>query len=316
MDRVEGSTERTGDGPWSSVIGARGVLISALVCGAALASVPQFREIARTLAHDSTPQARVIAVTAVALVAFASGLWTLAWAATRASANTMARRAVAASAAFLPIVGAAIGLWRAGADAMTVAIGQSGEAVDSSIVSALARGNALPQLLTGAGLATAAAGTILIVLLDRLGPRSMNGLRLRSAVLFLCLVGIALGVVFDRAPTSAPRLIGSLSIVLLFALVASAVLAGLLAIKDRHKVPALSIVVALAMVFAWFNVSDNHVPELVARARDPQSNAPKEVVPTVVALQSWLEGRQDRTHFEEIKKPYPIFIISAQGGGQ
>lgn len=316
MDRIESAGERTDDGAWRTVVLARGALISGLVSGAALAIVPQIREIARTLAHDSTPQAGVIAASALSLAAFALGLWALAWAATRVSANIMARRAVAASAALLPVFGAAVGLWRAGADAMTVAIGQSGEAVDSSIVSALAHGNELPQLLTGAGLATAAAGAVLIVLLDRFGPRLTTGLRLRSAVLGLFLFGIALGVVFDRAPTSAPRLIGSLSIVLLFALVASAVLAGLLAIRDRHRVPALSILIAVAALFAWLNVSDNHVPELVARARDPQSNEPKAVVPTVVALQSWLEARKDRAHFEEIKKPYPIFIISAQGGGQ
>lgn len=62
------------------------------------------------------------------------------------------------------------------------------------------------------------------------------------------------------------------------------------------------------MLAPWVSVVCDCVPHLV-------SNEPRGVLPTAPALQAWLNGRADKNYFEERKQPYPIFIISAEGGG-
>ena len=68
-------------------------------------------------------------------------------------------------------------------------------------------------------------------------------------------------------PIQTPRLVGSMGIFLLFMLVLAAVVTSLLKVRDRWGVPALSLLLVLAVAFSWLNISDNHIPPLVERAR-------------------------------------------------
>lgn len=293
----------------------RGPLCAAAGCCAVLAMLPQAREIVRTLALDAGSEKGVIPVAAVALVSLAIGLWSLSWSSGDGTNHVGLRRALAVACAALPLAGASIGLWRAGVDVSLIAIQPEG-AVDSGILAALSQTNALPGTLKSAAWAVAIGGLVTLAGLDlvvrRLMPKRPSQ---RWTAVPLSFVGLALVVLFELSPVTAPRRFGSIGVVLLFLLSASAVLTYLLALRDRLRVPVWSILLGLALLFAWLNISDNHVPETMARAIDAKTGQPKAVVPTVVALQSWLEARQDRGYFEARNQPYPIFIISAEGGG-
>jgi hypothetical protein len=294
----------------------RGPLCAALGCCAVLALLSQAREIARTLALDASSQMGTIAIAAVALVSLAIGLWCLSWSSGHGTDRVGLRRMLALTSAALPFAGASIGLWRAAVDVLPIAIGQPEGAVDSGFLAALSQTNELPGTLKCAAWAVAIGGLVTLAGLDLVVRRLMpERPHLRWTAVPLCFVGLALVVLFELSPITAPRQFGSIGIVLLFLLSASAVLTCLLALRDRLRVPALSIMICLALLFAWLNISDNHVPETMARAIDATTGQPKAVVPTVLALQSWLAARQDRDYFEARKQPYPIFIISAEGGG-
>jgi hypothetical protein len=257
-----------------------------------------------------------IAVAAVTLVSLAIGLWSLSWSSGDETDHLGLRRTLAGASAALPFAGAAIGLWFAGVEVLPIAIGQPQGAVDSGILAALSQTNALPGTLKGAAWAVVGGGFVTLAGLDRVVRRLMpRRPSLRWTAVPLSLIGPMLVILFDLSPIPAPRQFGSIGVVLLFLLSASAVLTCLLALRDRLRVPAASILIGLALLFAWLNISDNHVPETMARAIDAKTQQPKAVVQTVVALQSWLAARQDRDHFDDRKQPYPIFIISAEGGG-
>ena len=296
---------------------ARGPLLVSLASCAALALVPQVREIFRTLVLDAGVHAGIIAVTAFALLMLMAGVWALCWTADVFDKSRSVRRAFAAACAALPAVGVVIGLWRAGLDVKPIGVGQPAGAVDTSVVAALAQTSALPGTLRTAITIVALGSVVAVVLIDVLVSRSISGrLGLRWVALPVCLIGLALGIAFAVDPIQTPRLFGSMGIFLLFMLVLAAVVTSLLQVRDRWGVPALSLLLALAVAFSWLNISDNHIPPFVERARDETSMEPRVVVPTVLALQSWLEARGDKAHFEDRKQPYPIFIISAEGGGQ
>ncbi len=295
----------------------RGPLLVSLTSGAALAFVPQALEIYRTLVLDAGLKPGLIIVTALALLMLIVGLWAMCWAVPRDDEPRSTGQALATVCAVLPAAGMAVGLWRAGLQVTPIGIGQPPGAVDASVVAALAQTNSLRETLriwaSAVGLGGIVTGIFLTAVASRVMPAKLG---LPWVAVPIGLIGLALGIVFDVHPDHAPRLVGSLGIFLLFMLVVAAVVTSLLQVRDRWGIPAFSLLLFLALVFSWLNISDNHIPPLVGRAKDVTSNEPRVVVPTVMALQSWLDGRGDKAYFEERKQPYPIFIISAEGGGQ
>lgn len=295
----------------------RGPLLVSLACGAVLALVPQAREIYRILILDARQEAGVIAVTAASLTVLIAVIWALCWTAPIDDEPRTVRRATAILCAVLPPLGIAVGLWRAGLEVTPLGLGQPVDVIDSSIVDALSKMNALQGTLSALAVGTGIYGIVIAVLVDVIASRFIPcrlGLRWIAVPIFLS--GIALGIWFAVDPTDAPRWIGSIGLFLLFILILAAVVTSLLQVHDRWGIPALLLLILMAAGFSWSNFSDNHIPQFVERARDETSGEPRAVVPTVLALQSWLEGRADKAYFEERNQPYPIFIISAEGGGQ
>jgi hypothetical protein len=78
---------------------ARGLLLVSLASCAALAFVPQVREIFRTLLLDAGAQAGVIAVTAFTLLMLMAGVCVLCWTADALDESRSVRRAFAAACA-------------------------------------------------------------------------------------------------------------------------------------------------------------------------------------------------------------------------
>lgn len=86
-------------------------------------------------------------------------------------------------------------------------------------------------------------------------------------------------------------------------------------IHRRTHVPVLSGLVLLAVVFAAFEWNDNHEVEL------QDGNKGASHIKTIVngdlerTFRAWLTARKDLDNFRTGKRPYYVYVISAEGGG-
>lgn len=294
-------------GPW---------LVSVASC-TALAVLPQAREIFRCLALEPSIQSGVLAATGATLLMLIIGIWILCWTAESESTSRIFRRVAAALCAALPAIGFVIGILRAGHEFGPIGLGQPTGVVDPAIVAALRQTDALPNVLRTAAVAVAIGSGFAILLLDIIVSRFIvSRIALRWVVLPVGFAGLALGIALATKPAHLPVLFGALALFLSFMLALAVVATGLFTVRDRSGIPAFSLLLLLAVMFSWLNLSDNHVPPIVKRSQDQASKEPLVVVPTASALQSWLDARGDKGYFENRKQPYPVFIVSAEGGGQ
>lgn len=80
----------------------------------------------------------------------------------------------------------------------------------------------------------------------------------------------------------------------------------------KHKIPFITIMLSLAVLFSSFNWNDNH------RLREvPSSESKSEPFPTLNSgFGEWIKAREDVIEkFGTLGASYPIYIVSAQGGG-
>lgn len=292
----------------------RAPAVISVAASVALALPSPVHEMYRTLALDAGAQIRVIGLTVLSLLLLMGGLWSLAVATSRSASSDPGRRVVWAACAVLPALGLALGLLRAGMAVRPMAVGQPTGVIDAGVMEALAQTNALPAALRMAAIATLLTGAVaaagLIVLGRCMSTAPMSWLQLKRVIVPMAGLAIALWIACALEPLRVPRLLGSVSLFLLFMLCLAAGVSVLVRLRERWGVPALSCLIAWALLLSWFNANDNHLTPVVARPAEA-----RQVVPTVVALQEWLQSREDRGTFEARQQPYPIFIISAQGGG-
>ncbi len=294
----------------------RAPLLVAVIGFIALSLPPQTREICRALALDARPQAGIIALTALTLLATCLAVWALCFTLADGNANPLARRlAASASAAVLPL-GAALGLYRAGLEVKVIGAGQPIGTLDQAVQDAIAKTNALPTTLTIAALLSLFLALLVLIFPPLLFARRpadtafADRLSFRAVSLPLYAVGIAIWLAFAFEPLRAPRSLGSITIFLVFVMLLAVCASELSRLHDRRDIPALTGLVALALVLSWFNISDNHLVTTIERAKETRP-----VVPTALAFHEWLGARKDKSSFQERGQPYPVFIISAEGGG-
>jgi hypothetical protein len=111
-----------------------------------------------------------------------------------------------------------------------------------------------------------------------------------------------------KYPVALPQRLGAVPIFLEF-IVLLAYFASLLTARlDRRRIPALTCLLLIVLIFSAFDLNDNHGIEV-----RPTSTR---VIPTDdQAFQDWYRSRADREYFETAGKPYPVFIVAAAGGG-
>ncbi|WP_147385797.1 hypothetical protein [Oleomonas cavernae] len=285
---------------------ARAPLLVSIVSAAALSLPEQVHEIFRIMALDAKDQLGPLIFAVVALLSLTSGLALLGLALIQSDSRF--RSAMVAGIASLPILGAAVGLFLAGARTMVAGMGQSVGALDGSFGALFSTASDLPSILKSAGLAMALLGVMVAIIFLQVG-QSFHP-RFGRLAAPICVLGVACWVAFALVPYWLPTLLGTVAVVLFFLLLAGGFLSILIRLRDRRNIPALSVIVIVAGCFAWWNVSDNHIPPKVPRPRDAIG-----IVPTAGALLAWLPARGDLDHFLSTGRPYPIFIISASGGG-
>ena len=109
-----------------------------------------------------------------------------------------------------------------------------------------------------------------------------------------------------------PIALGSLTIIDLFGLLLVTVIAGLRVGFLRFGVPFLTLLLCAAVLFSILGWNDNHeIKETQLTTPVPAFNP---AGPQLV-FEQWFKTRKDLKFFEDLKQPYPVFIIAARGGG-
>lgn len=122
-------------------------------------------------------------------------------------------------------------------------------------------------------------------------------------------------LLFSISQVSAPVLFGPLVIVALFFLCMACVMTQLADLADRHGVPYLGLTLLLVVVIGVTGTNDNHrVSELAHDPKAASTSSPNR--PTLSSeFRQWYLERPDRAFYEAAGKPYPIYVVAAQGGG-
>ena len=112
----------------------------------------------------------------------------------------------------------------------------------------------------------------------------------------------------DRPITIAPAIfIGPMALLLFFAAVWIPLGSVLVFWSDKFKLPIFTILFLLAALLSVFNINDNHQ---IRRVNNDAAQAPLDLK---AAFKQWLEHRCG--YDPHSKTPYPVFIVSAEGGG-
>ncbi len=210
--------------------------------------------------------------------------------------------------ATMPLLGAALGIWLSRLPYVDTAD------TPPSLVEAL---KVIVQLRThfvfGAGICVGLAVVMFViasVFERRLAPVGSGRAR-RVAVfnnwLLFPIVVLASIVLLVRDPVYLPQSLGTIPIFALW-MVNLAVLVGLFSRYYRlFGVPILGALLILLIFFEALGLTDNH------EFRHTSANVQR---PTVeAAFRSWLSSRKDAPAYRSVNKPYPVYIVAAEGGG-
>ncbi len=117
---------------------------------------------------------------------------------------------------------------------------------------------------------------------------------------------------FAFAPPIAAQSIGVFSIFAFFIVGLLLILSQISVWSDRTGVPVLFLLLLAAAIFTLLDLNDNHWLRTV-----DGSEAPTRIVKPISSeiVNDWLESRSDWKAYKANNKPYPIYIVAAQGGG-
>ncbi|RIA55288.1 hypothetical protein [Dichotomicrobium thermohalophilum] len=108
--------------------------------------------------------------------------------------------------------------------------------------------------------------------------------------------------------------VGSFAIICLFLMALTYLLAGCTRIYDVIGIPAVTILVSAALIFAFFNWNNNHKVRL--QPANPEAEAQPDDL--YIAFLDWLDNRPDdrkRLYADIGNQKYPVYVVAAQGGG-
>ncbi len=133
----------------------------------------------------------------------------------------------------------------------------------------------------------------------------------KKAIIGTCLISllVSLPAALFMPPTFLPELLGSISLVAISFTILVVVFSTIYNWGLRTKIPGITILIVFLFASSAFNWNDNH------RFRQ-FSNPEKLALPSLESsFQQWLANRPDLDQFSKKKKPYPVYIAAAQGGG-
>ena len=172
------------------------------------------------------------------------------------------------------------------------------------------------QLLLGGTGASFAVFVLLLMFLESLRAyliRNVSGLLSflsrvtiwwSLALLVLALVSLNGAILFY--PQTVSYLLGPLGVLFVFLGFLCITLSLLGYIYDRFQVPIIAFLIVSAFTWAYIPTNDNHTIRLLPnQVPDPPEAAD--------AFKEWLRNRPDLNDYKD--RPYPVYIITAEGGG-
>ncbi len=142
------------------------------------------------------------------------------------------------------------------------------------------------------------------------GP-SLRGRRRRRWAL-----GAALAAFFAALllfPVALPQALGATPLLCLFFIAAAFIATELSIWSQRAGAPFIAFTLIVVALFSAFDLNDNHRIRLIGgSALEPAEPTLEEARS---AFRKWYAERKDRRAFEEAGRPYPVYIVAAQGGG-
>jgi hypothetical protein len=211
--------------------------------------------------------------------------------------------------ATLPLLGAGLGIWLSRLPNLDGPEMPESLAGPLKIIAQLRKDFAIGSLLC---VALAVAVFVIVTLFERSltphGSSRARKLAIFSNWMLFPLVVLASIVLLVRDPVHLPQTLGSIPLFALW-MVNLAVLTGLFARYYRiFGVPILGTLVILVIGFEVFGLTDNHQFRF--------KPAPNVQRPTVeAAFRSWLAARKDAPAYRNAAKPYPVYVVAAEGGG-
>jgi len=210
--------------------------------------------------------------------------------------------------AMLPLLGAAIGIWRSRLPNLAIADVPPALAESLKVIAQLRF-----HFLTGAAICVAVAVVLLVLItvfersLTPVGSGSARKLAVFSNWMLFPVVILASIVLLVRDPVHLPQAVGSIPIFALW-MVNLAVLTALFARYYRlFGVPLVGTLIVLLVAFEILGLTDNH------GFRNRPANIER---PTVEgAFRAWLASRKDLPAYRAANRPYPVYVVAAEGGG-
>ena len=115
---------------------------------------------------------------------------------------------------------------------------------------------------------------------------------------------------FVRTPDKPAQWLETFGVVALFTLCVVSFCVHISLLTIKHRFPIFPLIFAAGVVIAWFNLNDNHhvrtLPRSTAKAAPPPRIALADAFP------DWLKERRPNPASTDA---FPIFVVSAQGGG-
>jgi len=151
-----------------------------------------------------------------------------------------------------------------------------------------------------------ALGWLTYLHFDRLSAFTAGKFKLRYTSLAL-LVLVAMSLAAMYGDSMSPAHMGVVGLIFTCAILLVYILSAFASHYRARGVPITLIVLAFAVTIAYFGLNDNHQ----VSAKILTSPAPI-LEPSFL---EWAQHRGDREQFASERKPYPIYIVAAEGGG-
>jgi hypothetical protein len=132
-------------------------------------------------------------------------------------------------------------------------------------------------------------------------------------------IGVLLGLSL-LSPVSASQFLGPIALFSLFAVCLIFLLGQLSFWSDKKRVPLTTILLLWAVVIAFLGINNNHNIR-VHMVHEGGDGGPKKAntqPPTLrEQLSIWYASRRDAKRYQDVNnpKPYPVYVVAAQGGG-
>ena len=318
MSPESSSVKRTLHDLYASIGIVRACIIAAVVCSAALILPDQAKEIYRILADDYSIRPAGLLISFLSLCILCLGILYVAQSliisapAERFTQATKWRSLLLPFVALVvasPFLALCVGLWAAN-------LSERCPDFDRTCKDLLPLSGKLNHGLLNLGYISAAAFVVIsaaaLFFLARLplhvGGGSSRYFR-RKSFLVMLTSALVLATTASLFPAVLGNMLGPISIFCLFCLILLLVVSAGTQIFDRTGIPLLSLLVLLAVIWSMFELNENHQIRVLPNAGAAKTSS------AGGAFVEWLESRADLGRFRSSGKPYPVYIIAAEGGG-